>query len=101
MPTALIVVKKLSKTKLHVRLFGTFATNSLHLLLVGNCISLAPGVVAVVSTGWPSGWLGWLAKSFQVMAVGLLGSMVLQEILEYRTRPDRRRFCDVPWPEIK
>jgi hypothetical protein len=91
----------MKKPKLHVRLFGTFKTDSLHLLLVGNCISLAPGLVTLATTGWPGSWLGWIAKIFQVLAVALFGSLILQELLEYRTRPDRRRFWDVPWPEIK
>ncbi|MDB5268036.1 MAG: hypothetical protein JWP58_1076 [Hymenobacter sp.] len=86
------------KRPLHRRLFGYIKTDPLHLLLVGNSISLVPGLVSVVRAGWPSHWLTWLMAAVQLVAVGLLASVVVLEWREWRARPDRRRFFNIPWP---
>ena len=83
---------------LHQRLFCSIKTDALHLLLVGNSISLAPGLVAVLRTGVPGDWLSWLAAALQLVAVGLLASVVVLEAQQWRTRADRRRFLNIPWP---
>jgi hypothetical protein len=88
------------KRPLHQRLFGSIKTDSLHLLLVGNGISLAPGLVAVLATGVPGHWLSWLAAALQLAAVGLLAGVVVLEAQQWRTREDRRRFLNIPWPSI-
>lgn len=66
--------------------------------MVGNCISLVPGLVGIIRTGVPGQWLSWLAAALQLVAVGLLASLVVLEWREWRTRPDRRRFFNIPWP---
>jgi hypothetical protein len=86
------------KRPLHQRLFGYIKTDMLHLLMLGNSISLAPGLVGVIRTGVPSHWLTWLAAGLQLVAVGMLASIVVLELQQWRTRADRRRFLDIPWP---
>jgi hypothetical protein len=83
---------------LHQRLFGSIKTDMLHMLMVGNSISLAPGLVAIIRTGVPGHWLTWIAAGLQLVAVGLLAGVVLLEALEWRCRTDRRRFFHIPWP---
>jgi hypothetical protein len=85
-------------TPLHRRLFGNVKTDALHLLLVGNSISLAPGLVAVLRTGVPGHWLTWASALLQLVAVAMLATMVLLEVREWCTRADRRRFFNIPWP---
>jgi hypothetical protein len=82
----------------HQRLFSCIKTDSLHLLMVGNSISLVPGVVGILRTGVPDHWLTWLVAALQLVAVSMLASIVILEWREWRTRADRRRFFNIPWP---
>lgn len=76
------------------RPFRHLKTPGLHLLLVGQGLTLSVAVWRYHVPAGPFFWVEWVLCGLATLAVSLLGLVVVAAALEYRRRPDRPRY---PW----